>query len=292
MIKTDITGIGDPFILLHNGVYYLYATSASDGFKYWTSEDLESWTEGGYCYQNSPWAEGDFWAPEAYAKNGKFYLIYTARWKKNHSLRIGVAVADSPKGPFVDVKDGPLFDYGYAAIDATLISEGGKDYLFYVRDCSENVIDGVHTSVIYASEIARDCTALMGEPVKIIGPDREYEFKSGNEWRWNEGPVLLKRNGRFYLNYSMNFYASRDYSIGCAESDFILGPYEKYAAPVLVYREGDFSGPGHNSLFYGKDGRLYTTFHVHTNYDEPSGDRRACIAEAYFDEQGKMQIRI
>ena len=40
MIKTAITGIGDPYVLLHNGKYYMYATSASDGFKYYTSENL------------------------------------------------------------------------------------------------------------------------------------------------------------------------------------------------------------------------------------------------------------
>lgn len=43
-------------------------------------------------------------------------MQYTARRKSNHSLWIGVAVSDSPEGPFADVHNGPVFDLGYAAI--------------------------------------------------------------------------------------------------------------------------------------------------------------------------------
>lgn len=103
MIRTEITGIGDPFILKDGDTYYMYATSAPDGFKYFTSKNLTDWTKGGYCYKDSPWGENNFWAPEVYARNGKYYMIFTARWKEKHSLRIGVAVADSPEGEFKDL---------------------------------------------------------------------------------------------------------------------------------------------------------------------------------------------
>ena len=292
MIKTPITGIGDPYVLLHDGVYYMYATSAEDGFKYFTSENLTNWQDGGYCYKNSPWGEKDFWAPEVYERNGKFYMIYTARWAKNHSLRLGVAVADSPKGPFIDLKNEPLFDYGYATIDATLFKDdNGEEYFYFVRDCSENVINGVHTSVIYCSKIASDYKSLLGEPVEISKPDLPWELEKDGKWQWNEGPFLLKYGGKYYLNYSANCYASRYYSIGCAESDSPFGPFKKYPTPVFAYKEGEYSGPGHNMIFMGKDGKLYTALHVHTNYEAPSGDRRACICEVYFDEDGALKIR-
>lgn len=54
MIRTNITGIGDPFILKHGDTYYMYATSAPDGFLYFTSDNLIDWKEGEYCYRNSP----------------------------------------------------------------------------------------------------------------------------------------------------------------------------------------------------------------------------------------------
>ena len=60
MIRTNITEIGDPFILKHGDTYYMYATSASDGFRYFTSDNLIDWKEGGYCYRNSPWGENNF----------------------------------------------------------------------------------------------------------------------------------------------------------------------------------------------------------------------------------------
>ena len=293
MIITDITGIGDPFILVHNGTYYMYATNAADGFRFYTSKDLKNWTDGGYCYKNSPWGECDFWAPEVYERGEKFYLIYTARWKKNHSLRIGIAVADSPEGEFKDLTDGPLFDYGYAAIDATLFQdEDGKEYFYFVRDCSENVIDGVHTSVIYCSEISKDYTRLIGEPKEISKPEFAWEKHSGPEWLWNEGPVLWKHNGKYYLNFSTNFYASREYAVGCSESQSPWGPFVKYDGPILSYKKNEYSGPGHNSLFTGLDGKMYMPFHIHTDYNAPSGNRRACITEVYFDEEDKMKVRL
>lgn len=86
---------------------------------------------------------------------------------------------------------------------------------------------------------------------------------------------------------------SREYSVGCAESTSPWGKFEKYEDnPILKYEKGEFSGPGHNCFFEGKDGKLYTAFHIHTDYDKPSGDRRACIAEVYFDEAGKMRFRL
>lgn len=292
MIRTQITGIGDPFILLHGDTYYMYATSAEDGFKFWTSQDLVEWKEEGYCYRNSPWAENCFWAPEVYERKGKFYLLYTARWSKNHSLRIGIAVADSPCGPFIDLVDGPLFDYGYAVIDATLLlDDDGKEYIYFVRDCSENIIDGVHTSVIYCAEMAEDYRSVKGEVVKISQPDVAWEMERSDTWRWNEGPFVIKHNGKYYLNYSVNCYDTLYYSLGCSEATAPKGPFIKYENnPILQYKENDYSGPGHNCIFTGKDGKLYTAFHVHTYYEKPSGDRRAFIAEVVFDENDRMCI--
>lgn len=293
LIRTKITGIGDPFILKKDNTYYAYATSAPDGFRYFTSEDLENWREGGYCYKNSPWGENCFWAPEVYERNGKYYLLYTARWKKNHSLRIGLAVAHSPSGPFRDIKEGPLFDPGYACIDATLFTDDdGRNYIYYARDCSENIINGVHTSELYCAELSADLLGFVTEPVRVTTPDDLWEVSLNPEWHWNEGPALLKHNGRYYLNYSVNCFDSPDYSVGCAMADEPFGPFVKYGYPVLKRAEGDFSGPGHNSFYYGKDGKLYTAFHIHTDRNKPSGDRRMCIGKAGFQDNGVFYIDV
>lgn len=71
------------------------------------------------------WGFTDFWAPEVVEYKGRYYMYYTARWNKNNSLRIGAAVSDSPEGPFKDVYDAPMFDFGYAAIDANVFIDDG-----------------------------------------------------------------------------------------------------------------------------------------------------------------------
>ena len=62
-----IHGIGDPFVLkTQDGSYYLYCTSAPDGFYCWRSEDLVHWTDRKMCYTRSSgsWGVDSFWAPE------------------------------------------------------------------------------------------------------------------------------------------------------------------------------------------------------------------------------------
>ncbi len=290
LIRTQVTGIGDPFVLRVGSDYYMYATSAPDGFLCYHSRDLIRWEVQGKCYGNSTWGENCFWAPEAYAYGGKYYLLYTARWKKNHSLRIGLAVSDRPEGPFFDFNEGPLFDPGYACIDATFLFDGGRIYLYYVRDCSENIVEGVHISEIYGVEMGGDLLHFQGVPVRLTTPDQPWETSLDPEWHWNEGPALLVHDGKYYLNYSVNCFNSADYSVGCATADHPLGPFRKEPRPVLRRKEGDFSGPGHNSFFTDEAGDLYTAFHIHTDPANPSGDRRACIASAGFDGNGKFRI--
>lgn len=292
LIRTKITNIGDPFILRRGSRYYMYATSAPGGFLCFSSGDLLDWNEIGYCYRGSAWGENCFWAPEVYEYRGSYYLLYTARRRADHSLRIGLAVAQSPEGPFRDLKEGPLFDPGYACIDATLLFDEGAVYLYYVRDCSENIVNGVHISEIYGVELTDDLLHFKGTPVRLAAPELPWETSLDPHWQWNEGPAVLKIGAVYYLNYSVNCFSSPDYSVGCATALHPLGPFVKYDEPVLRRAEGDFSGPGHNSFFTDRKGELYTAFHIHTDPAHPSGDRRACIAPAGVDGTGKFTIRL
>lgn len=284
-----IKHIGDPFIMRTvNGSYYCYATSAEDGFKAWKSDDLVSWNEIGYVYtrQQDSWGVSDFWAPEVIYFHGKYYLHYSARWGKNLSLRIGVAISDSPEGPFHDVFNHPMFDFDYAVIDGhVFIDDDGKKYLFYSRDCSEHIIEGRHESHLYVIELEDDLVSVKGEPVFLTKPEQDWEIRSGDEWRWNEGPFLLKSEDKYLLMYSANYYASRDYSVGYAIADKPLGPFIKAENnPILRSNSPEISGPGHNSVTTSPSGKdLLIVYHIHTDPTHPSGDRQVCI--------DKMDIR-
>jgi GH43 family beta-xylosidase len=293
----SIKNIGDPFILrVPDGKYYCYATSASDGFKAWSSDDLVQWKEEGYVYlrKEDSWGVADFWAPEVVLYDGRYYMHYSARWGKNQSLRIGVAVADSPTGPFTDIFNHPMFDFGYAAIDGhILMDDDGHIYLYYARDCSENIIDGRHESHLYVIELNDDLASLKGEPIFLTRPEQEWELRSGPEWLWNEGPFVLKRNRKYYLMYSANFYAGRDYSVGYAVANDPTGPFIKASHnPILFAAVPEISGPGHNSVTISPNGKeLFIVYHIHTDPQKPSADRQVCIDRMGFQDNGLIYVK-
>ncbi|KRQ87675.1 Extracellular exo-alpha-(1-_5)-L-arabinofuranosidase precursor [Caloramator mitchellensis] len=291
-----IKEIGDPFVLKDiDGKYYCYATSASDGFKVWISKDLVNWELFGYCFKADEdfWGYQDFWAPEVVFYNDKYYMFYTARWKKNDSLRIGVAISDKPYGPFKDMFNGPMFDFGFAAIDAhVFFDDDGRKFMYFSRDCSENIVEGRHESHLYGVELNDDLVSFKGDIVLLTKPEQDWELKSGPEWRWNEGPFMLKRNGIYYLMYSANFYASRDYSVGYATSKSPLGPFKKYEKnPVLFSNKDEISGPGHHSITNSPDNKeMFIVYHTHTYPDNPSSNRQVCIDRIGFDDSGNIIV--
>lgn len=297
LIRTNVTNIGDPFIIRAGDAYYMYATSfVMDGFKVWKSYDMENWEDLGGCLDlSNSWTELDYWAPEVIFRNGKYVMHYTARRKADHSLRMGVAVSDCPEGPFQDVHNGPMFDFGYAAIDGhVFIDDDGQPYFYFSKDCSENYISPtLRVSQMCVCKLSNDLLHVVSEPVVLFGPSEDYDFKIVGDQAWNEGPYMLKKDGEYYMTYSANFYASRDYCICLAKADNPYGPFCKASGPVLSAAPAgeDMAGPGHNAFFYDKEGKLKMTFHIQTNENDPSPDRKACICDAELRD-GTIQFTL
>ena len=289
----NVKDIGDPFILAENGTCYMFATGGPIGFNVWRSTDLTGF-EKTKALKKVDWASGDYWAPEVFEVNGRYVMLFTARMRENGSLRTGIAFSGTPEGPYEDPLGHPLMDYGYATIDATLTwDDEGNPYLIYVRDCSENTVNGRHESHIYGVRLADDLMSTVGEPVLLIIPVGEWEARSGDT-RWNEGPAVVKHEGRYFLFYSVNGYWMKEYSVSAAVSDEPLGPYVKQANnPLLYYTEENgnvtVSGPGHNAFFtIGEE--LFTAYHTHTYPQAPSGNRQLCIDRAGFHADGTAYI--
>lgn len=297
LIRTNVTDIGDPFIVKTDTAYYMYATSfVAEGFKVWKSLDLENWEDLGVCLDlNDSWTCQDYWAPEVIFHNGNYIMHYSARRKQDGSLRIGVAVSKDPEGPFTDAHNGPMFDLGYAAIDGhVFIDDDGQAYFYFSKDCSENYV----TSTLRASQmcvcrLTDDLLNIASEPVTLFGPSENYDFVMVGDQAWNEGPYVLKQDGVYYMTYSANCYATRDYCICLAKADSPMGPFQKAAGPILTCGEPgeDFSGPGHNAFFYTHEGKLQMTFHIHTYEDAPSPNRKACICDAQLCD-GTIKITL
>ncbi|WP_025724396.1 glycoside hydrolase family 43 protein [Acholeplasma granularum] len=280
--KTKISDIGDPFVVKHEDLYYVYATSYKSGFYVWVSKDLKTFSEPKVCYEknNKSFGYRDFWAPEVIYDGKKFIMHYTARSKKSDSLRIGVAVSSSPLGPFEDIYDGePMFDFGYAAIDGhVFIDSDEKKYFYFSKDCSENWVNGVKTSEIYVAKLSDDCLRLESEPKKLITPTKAYEtiaYFDGDTYLWNEGAYVIKEADTYYLMYSANHYADKYYCICAAKSKYPDKDFVKFDQPILTYKDINESGPGHHMML--KNGKGYIcVFHVHTHKEKPSGNRTMC----------------
>ena len=127
----------DPEILYSNktGKYYIYSTTDGKpgwgGYKYYvySSADLKEWKNEGVALDAKSdqiaWANGNLWAPaaiEVKQKNGsyKYYLYFSARPNDNGRKQMGVAVSDSPTGPFVDLGQ-PLLAKNHPGCNGQLI---------------------------------------------------------------------------------------------------------------------------------------------------------------------------
>ncbi len=289
----SVKDIGDPFVLQEEGEYLVFATGGPIGFNVWKSGDLMVF-EKQKALKKVDWASGDYWAPEVFRVGEKYVMLFTARQRESGSLRTGIAFADAAEGPYEDPLGHPLMDFGYATIDATLTwDDAGNPYLIYVQDCSENLVGSRHESHICGIRLADDLLSVKGEPVLLLKPEGEWETKSGDTV-WNEGPAVVRQDGKYYLYYSVNGYWMKEYSVSVAVSDAPLGPYTKQDNNPLLYYIGygenvTVSGPGHNA-FFTVGGELFTAYHTHTYPQAPSGNRQLCVDRAGFHRDGTAYI--
>ena len=231
-----IKGLADPTVLFFNNTYYLYGTREQDGFPVYTSTDLKTWTRGPIVFnkRKNIWGESRFWAPSVVAYSKKFYLFYSALGPlhdsgNRHSHRVCIAVSDRPEGPFENFVS-PLPLNGKAAIDPeAFVDQDGKCYLYFVADCSENVI-----SQIYAIRMNGDLTGTIGEPVLCAQPSQVWEGTL-----WNEGPAVFRTGDIYVLMYSAQWWHGADYGVGFATSRSPLGPWTKDPDnPILQHYRG------------------------------------------------------
>ncbi len=291
----QITGIGDPYVICYDGKYYCTATGSGNSYDLYQSENLQTWEKIGpifYSDSREGWVRNSLWQPQLVPGNdGNFYLYYCGQ-NDQGSLRIGVAVCDALDGFYEDALDRPLMDFGYAQIDPNLfVDDDGRMYLYYSRDCSENVVNKYNTSQIYVIEMA-DYTHVMegAEPALCVTPDQRWELRNGG-YRWNEGPDMLKHDGTYYLFYSGGFYGDSSYSLGYATASSPLGPFEKYEGNPILSSTNNVSGPGNNSFFYTADGKeLFNAYHTHTVAVIAGGNRRLAIDRCGWRDDGTFYM--
>ena len=325
--------LGDPYVLHTGNTYYMYGTGGADkGFAAYSSTDLVHWQREGQVYfhdNQNGWSdakakwEGAYWAPEVYEIKGKFYLFYSAQWKENpaneeENFRIGVAVADKPTGPFIDLTNKPLFDPGYPTIDADVFfNKDGKAYLYYSRVAYKHPVESevadwargkswykeIEESWVYGVEMKPDFSGVIGEPVLLLRPPVKFDDKQ-SEWesrsvtshevnrRWTEGSVTFRKGNTYYIMYSANYFGGQHYAVGYATSSSPLGPFTKAANNPVLQKNTDtggiVSGTGHNSITYSPDGKeMWIVYHARTT---KTGDERVVFIDRMKVKNGKITV--
>ncbi|WP_348823137.1 glycoside hydrolase family 43 protein [Flavobacterium aestuarii] len=283
IIQTSYTA--DPAPMVYNGKVYLYTSHDEDestwftmnDWKLYTTEDMVNWTDHGavMSYKDFSWAKMNAWAIQCIERGGKFYMYapITDRQGKNG---IGVAVSDSPYGPFKDPLGKPLIQNSMADIDPTVfIDDDGQAYLLWGNpECHYVKLNEDMISYNDEIKVFPNTIEAFGKRIGKEDPRRPTTYE--------EGPWLYKRNKLYYL-----FFAAGPISehIGYSTSKSPLGPW-KYQGVVMPTQGGSFTN--HPGVIDFK-GKSYFFYH---NGALPGGGgftRSVCVEEAVFNPDGTIK---
>lgn len=221
----------DPNLVVFRDRYFLYPTVdghadwSSDHFVAFSSSDLETWESHGEILRlgsDVAWARAKGWAPAAAERDGRYYFYFTAE------NRIGVAVSDSPIGPFTDLGR-PLVEEGRfpgVAIDPSVfVDEDGAAYLYWGNGWAHGVRLG-------EDMMSFDSTAVVS-----------WQPEGFREAAW-----VHRHDDGYYLSWSVGDTRSADYQVHYATGSTPLGPWTHQG--VLLQKDADRGvlATGHHSI--------------------------------------------
>lgn len=288
----------DPFVLKHTDGYYYFTASVPE---YDRIELRRSKTILGLGETEAKiiWRKHEtgvmgahIWAPEIHPIDGKWYIYFAAgEAEAIWNIRIWVLVNESP-----DPMEGEWKEAGQVkttwesfALDATTFEHRGVRYLCWAQN-DPNL--GPGTSIYLAP--MSDPLTPAGKQVRISQPLLDWEIIGH---RVNEGPAVLKRNGKIFITFSASA-TDHNYCIGLLTADEntdLLDPnnWRKTPHPVFTTNEstGQY-GPGHNSFTIAEDGVTdVLVYHARpysgTNPDPLKDPNRHMRAQAFGWEDGK-----
>lgn len=274
----DVKG-GDPFILLHNGMYYLYGTNSPDGFLVSSSPDMVNWRQEGFAlHRDNAIGTEKFYAPEVIFHKGKFYMVYAS------NEHLALAVADSPLGPFTQNEKRYLNEKEREIDGHLFVDDDGCVYIYFVR-----IVKGLG-NVLYGAQISDDFLSYKNAR-EILRAQLPWETVLGSV---TEGPFMLKKDGLYYLMYTANDFRCKDYAVGYALSSSPLDGFTKHENNPILIKNGPIMGTGHNSVTASRDGReLFIVYHCH-NSENSVNPRLLCIDRMGFEKDlsGKTVISV
>ena len=260
-MKKEEINIRDPFILLNEGKYYLYGTRGNEAFTrkatgldVYVSEDLEEFDGPHVVFSPGTdfFSKKNYWAPEVYPYNGKFYMFASFTYGKK--MGTSSLVADSVMGPFELLSDKTLTPEDWRCLDGTLyISKKNEPYIVFCREWKK-VKDGR----IYAAKLSEDLSVLKKEPFLLFSASqagplvKPYLF---NRYV-TDGPFLYRsEDGKLHMIWSS--YGKKGYCelLAHSDNDEIDG---KWSIDKKALFETD---GGHGMIYKDKQDRLSLIMH-------------------------------
>ncbi len=241
----------DPAPMVHGDTVYLYTSHDEDvtvnnfftmnDWRVWSSKDMVNWTDHGspLSYHSFSWATGKAWAPHCIERNGRFYLYVPV------SDAIGVAVADSPTGPFEDAIGRPLVS-NYQYIDPTVfVDDDGQAYLYFGNP------------KLWYVRLNDDMISHSGQVEQIPMTTESFGQRNGDAERptlYEEGPWFYKRDDLYHMMFAMGPLPEK---IGYSTSSDPLGPWtyqkvimESQSGHAFTNHAGVVDFKGHSYFFY------------------------------------------
>lgn len=298
--------IADPSVIKVDDRYYLYGTHVpANRYVVYSSADGLNWEQGSEVFAKDT---ETLWAPDVFRDpaSGKFFLYYSLEFD------IGVAIADTPVGPFEDqgllIRD---------AIDAHMYHENGKYYLYYatanrgfktleamggqmIKGWIKNIFgndEDMIKKTMYVQPMSTP-TELAGEPIMLLKASQDWE--KGSSMHVIEGPWMFREADTYYLMYSGSPTHESSYAVGYATADNPLGPFVRYDKNPIFFSSGDPTvfgkkvfGPGHHSVVREPDGTNWIYFHQNaksTNFG--LSKRYVSRGKLVLSEDGVLGVRL
>jgi len=269
----DGNQLGDPFIMRHDGYYYLYCSSHKAQIKCWRSEDLVEWDyTGSVCDLLE--IEGAY-APEVIYTHGKFYMVTSPKGSGHYLL-----VSSCPTGPFELVSE----NFGLLIDGSLFADDDGK--LYFTRAGHRGIV--IHElSHDLKHEANRETNYGTSLAPKIEGTTIPESYLN----YWTEGSMIIKRDGMYFMTMTGNHLHSRGYRIDYIVSD--TSPTSGYITPrnkTLLLETGDeFHALGHSSTVLGPDMDSYFIAYHSFNFLAQPRYRSLNIDRLFFDG-GRMYV--
>ena len=305
----------DPEVLYSNQTkkYYIYSTTdgtpgwGGHDFSVFSSTNLKDWTDEGKMLDvkgdQVKWATGNAWAPaiievkasgrknaEAVGGAYKYYFYFSAHNPQSNRKEIGVAVSDSPTGPFTDSgrpivtdADRPEGVRGGQAIDVDVFRDpkSGKYYLYWGN------------GFMAGAELNDDLLSIKPETKVNLTP----KGGSLDTWAYREAPYVFYRKGLYYFLWSVDDTGSPNYHVCYGTAKSPLGPItiDEQNYRVIEQRpEQGIYGTAHNSILQlptKKGDDWYIVYHrinKHFLHNDPGIHREVCIDRLTFDKKGRI----